>query len=138
MLPVTPAAFDALRQPLERPSASAGSRSPRPSAGCSPTWQARRKGPSAARAMILRSVALIATASALQRLPAPLARRRGLNGMRSRGTVLRVLDVPVDAENSVSELAELIADLGAADLNARPPAPLPVLRNRTTNCSLRS
>ena len=88
--------------------------------------------------MILRSVALIATASALQRLPAPLARRRGLNGMRSRGTVRRVLDVPVDAENSVSELAELIADLGAADLNARPPAPLPVLRNRTTNCSLRS
>ena len=89
--------------------------------------------------MILRSVALIATASALQRLPAPLARRRGLNGMRGNGkTVRRVLDVPVDAENSVSELAELIADLGAADLNARPPAPLPVLRNRTTNCSLRS
>ena len=92
--------------------------------------------------MILRSVALIATASALQRLPAPLARRRGLNGMRARGeqrrTRMRVLDVPVDAENSVSELAELIADLGAADLNARPPAPLPVLRNRTTNCSLRS
>lgn len=90
--------------------------------------------------MILRSVALVATASALQRLPAPLARRRGLNGMRARGTLARrrVLDVPVDAENSVSELAELIADLGAADLNARPPAPLPVLRNRTTNCSLRS
>ena len=82
--------------------------------------------------MILRSVALIATASALQRLPAPLARRRGLNGMRGNGkTVRRVLDVPVDAENSVSELAELIADLGAADLNARPPAPPPVLRNRT-------
>ena len=89
--------------------------------------------------MILRSLSLIATASALQRLPAPLARRRGLNGMRARGTVaLRVLDVPVDAENSVSELAELIADLGAADLNARPPAPLPVLRNRTANCSRRS
>lgn len=63
--------------------------------------------------MILRSVALVATASALQRLPAPLARRRGLNGK----TIRRVLDVPVDAENSVSELAELIADLGAADLN---------------------
>ena len=91
--------------------------------------------------MILRSVALVATASALQRLPAPLARRRGLNGMRARPfgkTIRRVLDVPVDAENSVSELAELIADLGAADLNARPPAPLPVLRNRMTNCPLRS
>ena len=36
--------------------------------------------------------------------------------MRGNGkTVRRVLDVPVDAENSVSELAELIADLGAAD-----------------------
>ena len=88
--------------------------------------------------MILRSVALIATASALQRLPLPLARRRGLNGMRGNGFRRRVLDVPVDAENSVSELAELIADLGAADLNARPPAPLPVLRNRTANCSRRS
>ena len=90
--------------------------------------------------MILRSVALVATASALQRLPAPLARRRGLNGMRANTGTLRrrVLDVPVDAENSVSELAELIADLGAADLNARPPAPLPVLRNRTANCSRRS
>ncbi|KAH8088797.1 hypothetical protein JL720_6762 [Aureococcus anophagefferens] len=75
--------------------------------------------------MILRSVALVATASALQRLPAPLARRRGLNGK----TIRRVLDVPVDAENSVSELAELIADLGAADLNARPPAPRDVLSN---------
>ncbi|KAH8053347.1 ERO1-like protein [Aureococcus anophagefferens] len=59
--------------------------------------------------MILRSVALIATASALQRLPAPLARRNGLNGMRGRSlSRRRVLDVPVDAENSVlSNLEEL-------------------------------